>query len=193
MWKPLHLQPVYGECERVGGAVAERLFSQGLCLPSGSAMDEADLQRVIRTVRSAFPNSRPWKAPRDSAAIRGDGRRRSSWTSWRGSFVAESWWGHAGCWSGATTSSGSAAASGSAAILAVYVVELTAVFYLSYGLRWDFAVPDDFRRQLAVLIIPVVLCKLVLLGSFGQFRSVMSYFGLTDFGGSFFPSAPFPR
>jgi dTDP-4-amino-4,6-dideoxygalactose transaminase len=38
VWKPMHLQPVYGGCRVVGGAVAEDLFLRGLCLPSGSAL-----------------------------------------------------------------------------------------------------------------------------------------------------------
>jgi pyridoxal phosphate-dependent aminotransferase EpsN len=54
VWKPLHLQPVFAGCESVGGATAGRLFEQGLCLPSGSAMTEADLQRVVDVVGGAF-------------------------------------------------------------------------------------------------------------------------------------------
>ena len=34
VWKPMHRQPVYRGYEAVGGAVAERLFERGLCLPS---------------------------------------------------------------------------------------------------------------------------------------------------------------
>ena len=41
VWKPLHMQPVFADCERVGGAVSERLFESGLCLPSGSSMTSA--------------------------------------------------------------------------------------------------------------------------------------------------------
>ena len=48
VWKPMHLQPVFRDCEVVvGGAVVEALFRDGLCLPSGTAMSEADLVRVI--------------------------------------------------------------------------------------------------------------------------------------------------
>jgi pyridoxal phosphate-dependent aminotransferase EpsN len=50
VWKPLHLQPLYSACRRVGGGVAERLFERGLCLPSGSGMTEADLTRVVEVV-----------------------------------------------------------------------------------------------------------------------------------------------
>ncbi|NJM45618.1 MAG: pyridoxal phosphate-dependent aminotransferase [Alkalinema sp. RU_4_3] len=35
VWKPLHLQPLFDNCERVGGKVSEDLFERGLCLPSG--------------------------------------------------------------------------------------------------------------------------------------------------------------
>ena len=52
VWKPMHLQPVFGHCERVGGRVAERLFRHGLCLPSGSNLEVADLERVIRIVKA---------------------------------------------------------------------------------------------------------------------------------------------
>ena len=69
------------------------------------------------------------------------------------------------------------------AILLVYTFELGAAFYLAYELRWDFSPPGDFQKQCLSLIIPVVLCKLLLLYSFGQFRSILSYFGLADFGG----------
>ena len=51
VWKPMHLQPVYDGIETVGGAVSEDLFARGLCLPSGSAMTDADLDRVIGVVR----------------------------------------------------------------------------------------------------------------------------------------------
>ncbi|NJK69883.1 MAG: pyridoxal phosphate-dependent aminotransferase [Microcoleus sp. SU_5_3] len=52
VWKPLHLQPVFAGCESVGGEVAEDLFDRGLCLPSGSNLTEADLQRVISAILS---------------------------------------------------------------------------------------------------------------------------------------------
>jgi dTDP-4-amino-4,6-dideoxygalactose transaminase len=50
-WKPLHLQPVFADAPVRGGAVAERVFRQGCCLPSGSAMTDADVERVVAAVR----------------------------------------------------------------------------------------------------------------------------------------------
>jgi len=51
LWKPMHLQPVFRGCEMVGGAVSERLFTEGLCLPSGSSLTEEQRARVVRTIR----------------------------------------------------------------------------------------------------------------------------------------------
>ncbi len=46
LWMPLHRQPVYAGVEVRGGRVSERLFSQGMCLPSGSALEDEDLERI---------------------------------------------------------------------------------------------------------------------------------------------------
>ena len=46
VWKPMHLQPVFADCQAVGGAVSADLFARGLCLPSGSALTPADVERV---------------------------------------------------------------------------------------------------------------------------------------------------
>jgi len=53
VWKPLHLQPVFAGCRVIGGAVAERLFAHGICLPSGSSLSAADQARVVEGVRTA--------------------------------------------------------------------------------------------------------------------------------------------
>jgi len=52
LWKPLHLQPVFADCPRRGGSMSEGLFDQGLCLPSGSSLTDAQRERVIEVVRS---------------------------------------------------------------------------------------------------------------------------------------------
>ncbi|MCK8787955.1 DegT/DnrJ/EryC1/StrS family aminotransferase [Roseomonas sp. NAR14] len=51
VWKPMHLQPVFRDAPRAGGAVAAGLFERGLCLPSGSGMSVAEQERVIALVR----------------------------------------------------------------------------------------------------------------------------------------------
>ena len=54
LWKPMHLQPVFAGYESVGGDVAAGLFAQGLCLPSGSDLMAADLERVTAVVRQTI-------------------------------------------------------------------------------------------------------------------------------------------
>jgi dTDP-4-amino-4,6-dideoxygalactose transaminase len=51
VWKPMHLQPVFAGARVIGGTVAERLFADGMCLPSGSGISDADRQRVIDAIR----------------------------------------------------------------------------------------------------------------------------------------------
>lgn len=47
VWKPLHLQPAFRTCRVRGGDVATRLFTSGLCLPSGSSLSLGEQYRVI--------------------------------------------------------------------------------------------------------------------------------------------------
>ena len=51
LWKPMHLQPVFQNAEYFGGDVAENLFNDGLCLPSGSNMKEAELERISDVIK----------------------------------------------------------------------------------------------------------------------------------------------
>ncbi|MBZ0319454.1 MAG: aminotransferase class I/II-fold pyridoxal phosphate-dependent enzyme [Anaerolineae bacterium] len=50
LWKPMHLQPVFKDYESIGGQVAESLFHQGLCLPSGTALTDEQLCRVVSII-----------------------------------------------------------------------------------------------------------------------------------------------
>jgi dTDP-4-amino-4,6-dideoxygalactose transaminase len=47
LWKPMHLQPVFRDAPAYGGEVSASLFERGLCLPSGSALEEADQRRIV--------------------------------------------------------------------------------------------------------------------------------------------------
>jgi dTDP-4-amino-4,6-dideoxygalactose transaminase len=46
----MHLQPLYAAHVTYGGDVSGRLFERGLCLPSGSALTEAQQDRVVATM-----------------------------------------------------------------------------------------------------------------------------------------------
>ena len=50
VWKPMHLQPVFQGARVVGGAVCERLFANGLCLPSGAGLERDDVERICDVV-----------------------------------------------------------------------------------------------------------------------------------------------
>lgn len=56
LWKPMHLQPIFESAPYFGGNVAEELFKNGLCLPSGSNLNEEDLERIKNVILS-FKNS----------------------------------------------------------------------------------------------------------------------------------------
>lgn len=53
LWKPMHLQPVYAKNPFYGNGTSEKIFSRGLCLPSGSSLTDDDLARVVEVIRNA--------------------------------------------------------------------------------------------------------------------------------------------
>lgn len=50
LWKPMHLQPLFNDFPHYGKGVSDMLFSHGLCLPSGSNLSDADLQKVTTAI-----------------------------------------------------------------------------------------------------------------------------------------------
>jgi dTDP-4-amino-4,6-dideoxygalactose transaminase len=54
LWKPMHLQPVFKDFPYYGGNISEDLFENGLCLPSGSNLEEKDLERVVDKMRQTI-------------------------------------------------------------------------------------------------------------------------------------------
>ena len=54
VWKPMHMQPLYAECLRFGESVDQRLFEDGLCLPSGSSLSDAERTRISATLDSVL-------------------------------------------------------------------------------------------------------------------------------------------
>jgi dTDP-4-amino-4,6-dideoxygalactose transaminase len=54
LWKPMHLQPIFADAPFYGDGTSERLFDQGLCLPSGSNLSQEDLDRVVYHIRKLF-------------------------------------------------------------------------------------------------------------------------------------------
>jgi dTDP-4-amino-4,6-dideoxygalactose transaminase len=58
LWKPMHLQPVFAGAATVEDGTSQRLFELGLCLPSGSALADADVDRVCDVVSAVLTGRR---------------------------------------------------------------------------------------------------------------------------------------
>lgn len=58
IWKPMHLQPVFADCdfirENEAECVSEDIFNRGLCLPSDIKNTDEDMELIIRIVRGLF-------------------------------------------------------------------------------------------------------------------------------------------
>ncbi len=50
LWKPMHMQPIFGDAPNYSDGTAEDLFNRGLCLPSGSNLSTEDLGRVVALI-----------------------------------------------------------------------------------------------------------------------------------------------
>ena len=54
LWKPMHLQPIFNSAPYYGGTIASKLFESGLCLPSGSNLNENEKERIASSIVSFF-------------------------------------------------------------------------------------------------------------------------------------------
>jgi dTDP-4-amino-4,6-dideoxygalactose transaminase len=50
VWKPLHQQPVFQGTRLYGTGVSDLIFNDGLCLPSGTALTDSDLDRICSII-----------------------------------------------------------------------------------------------------------------------------------------------
>ena len=50
----MHLQPVFEGAPFYGDGTSERLFDNGLCLPSGSNMTSDERDRVVEKIKACF-------------------------------------------------------------------------------------------------------------------------------------------
>ena len=51
VWKPMHMQPAFAGCAKIGTDVSERFFRDGICLPSGTSMTDEQQTRVVSIFR----------------------------------------------------------------------------------------------------------------------------------------------
>jgi dTDP-4-amino-4,6-dideoxygalactose transaminase len=56
VWKPMHMQPFFEEYDFVGGDVSEKIFENGVCLPSDTKMVDGDLERICGIIKGLWSN-----------------------------------------------------------------------------------------------------------------------------------------
>lgn len=54
LWKPMHLQPVFKDAPFYGNGISDKLFKEGLCLPSGSNLTEDEFNRISDIILNLF-------------------------------------------------------------------------------------------------------------------------------------------
>ncbi len=54
VWKPMHLQPYFEKYDFIGEGVSEKLFENGVCLPSDTKMTDEDLSRTVNIIKGLW-------------------------------------------------------------------------------------------------------------------------------------------
>jgi dTDP-4-amino-4,6-dideoxygalactose transaminase len=54
VWKPMHMQPFFAEYDYIGSDVSEKLFENGVCLPSDTKMTDEDLERICGIIKGLW-------------------------------------------------------------------------------------------------------------------------------------------
>jgi len=54
VWKPMHMQPFFEKYDFVGEGISEKLFENGVCLPSDTKMTDEDLERVCKSIKGLW-------------------------------------------------------------------------------------------------------------------------------------------
>lgn len=54
LWKPMHQQPIFAESKAYLNGVSDKLFEEGLCLPSGSNLTDEEFDRIFESLDQIF-------------------------------------------------------------------------------------------------------------------------------------------
>jgi len=54
LWKPMHQQPIFASSKSYLNGVSDKLFENGLCLPSGSNLTEEEFERIFNCLDTIF-------------------------------------------------------------------------------------------------------------------------------------------
>lgn len=58
LWKPMHQQPVFASTKSYVNGVSDKLFENGLCLPSGSNLTDEEFVRIFNCLDTIFSKHR---------------------------------------------------------------------------------------------------------------------------------------
>jgi len=58
IWKPMHKQPFFFRYDFIGEGVSEKIFENGLCLPSDTKMTDEDLEEIIEIFKQSLENKK---------------------------------------------------------------------------------------------------------------------------------------
>lgn len=51
IWKPMHMQPFFEKYDFIGEGISEKIFENGVCLPSDTKMTDEDLLRICKIIK----------------------------------------------------------------------------------------------------------------------------------------------
>ena len=54
LWKPMHMQPYFEKYDFIGEGVSEKIFENGVCLPSDTKMEDEDLNRIVTIINNLW-------------------------------------------------------------------------------------------------------------------------------------------
>ncbi len=54
LWKPMHLQPIFKDCDAYLNGVSESLFNKGICLPSGSSLNDEHRNFIVNEIKKVI-------------------------------------------------------------------------------------------------------------------------------------------
>lgn len=54
LWRPMHLQPIFEDKPYYGNKISESIYDRGLCLPSGSILEDRDIERVVSELKKSL-------------------------------------------------------------------------------------------------------------------------------------------
>jgi len=58
LWKPMHLQPVFKKNTSFVNGVSEKLFDNGLCLPSSSNLTDVEMNLIVDELKNVLKSKK---------------------------------------------------------------------------------------------------------------------------------------